>query len=324
MQAPLRARRYPQQRPASLSSSRSQHRLPRQPDRISDDRFRRRRRRTAFAAACRGRSSPCTTSRSCAMSVALAMLVVVRDPLVLRLLGRLDLRQAVGPQMADAVGDPLDLLLQAGGHVAQRRRRRERRAGGEEVGVAVDLQAHAWCGSPGSTRPSASDRRVRGCRCASARRCRRRSRWRGPGRRPRGPCRRRSASRLGMTRSIGLSLTSTSSTLSRLEGLEVVRLQRHPVGAEAVGGRDQLLAQLGVLEPRAHLVAHELRDLLVDLLVEEHLGERGRPRARASRLPTSPPGPPGAARGVWSAQRPYVEVVVKAGEGLASRGGATR
>ena len=42
----------------------------------------------------------------------------------------------------DAVVDPLGLLLQAGGHVAQGRRGGERHGGREQVRVAVHLQAH--------------------------------------------------------------------------------------------------------------------------------------------------------------------------------------
>ena len=43
--------------------------------------------------------------------------VVVLHPVVLELLGRLDDVPAVLPRIDDAIGDPVDLLLQAGRHV---------------------------------------------------------------------------------------------------------------------------------------------------------------------------------------------------------------
>ena len=42
----------------------------------------------------------------------------------------------------NASGDPVHLLLQAGGHVAQCRRRCQRCTCREQVGVAMDLQSH--------------------------------------------------------------------------------------------------------------------------------------------------------------------------------------
>jgi hypothetical protein len=47
-------------------------------------------------------------------------------------------------------------------------------------------------------------------------------------------------------RSIGVSLMSTSSTLSRLVGLEIVRLHRHALDAEAVILQDQFLGDLRI------------------------------------------------------------------------------
>ena len=86
-------------------------------------------------------------------------------------------------------------------------------------------------------------------------------------------------------RSIGVSFTSTSSHVVAVERLEVLRFQRHPFRAEAVGGGNELLGHLRVLDARAHLVAHEGGDLLVDLRIEEQLGEQTDPEAQRAFFP---------------------------------------
>jgi hypothetical protein len=57
--------------------------------------------------------------------------------------------QVVVAHIPDAVADPIGLLLQAGGHVAQRCRRRERRGGREQVQIAVHLQPDRGANLPG-------------------------------------------------------------------------------------------------------------------------------------------------------------------------------
>jgi hypothetical protein len=55
--------------------------------------------------------------------------------------------------------------------------------------------------------------------------------------------------------------------------LQIVGLERNAMRTEAVVCRDQCLAQLGILEARAHLAADELGYLLADVVLEEHLHE---------------------------------------------------
>ena len=56
-------------------------------------------------------------------------LIVMSDPPVLCILGRLDDVEALAAHVGDAIVDPFDLLLQARRHVAERGRRRERHGG---------------------------------------------------------------------------------------------------------------------------------------------------------------------------------------------------
>jgi hypothetical protein len=95
--------------------------------------------------------------------------------------------------------------------------------------------------------------------------------------------------------------------------LEVLRLQRNPVGAEAVVGGYQDVDQTRVLEPAAHLATDELGDRLADLL-DKHLAEAGQPQLQRPVLvdllqDLLPPG--------RRAVRPgMLEVVFEAGEGV--------
>ena len=98
---------------------------------------------------------------------------------------------------------------------------------------------------------------------------------------------------------------------------QVVHLQRHAVGAEAVVGRDQQLAEPRVLQPGAHLLAHEFGDLLADLGIEEHLAEGRQPQLeRAVRVAVLKMRP--ALLGGKVIPLP-VEVVFEAGEGVGQR-----
>src|SRR5438128_3906601 len=91
----------------------------------------------------------------------------------------------------------------------------------------------------------------------------------------------------GVTRSIGLSLTPTIFDIGTMEGFQEVLFERHAVRSEAVvgRGRNQQFAQLWILQPLAHLLAHEFRYLPVDLLVEEHLSEGGEPQLQRTVVP---------------------------------------
>ena len=86
------------------------------------------------------------------------------------------------------------------------------------------------------------------------------------------------------------------------------------MGAEPVVLGDQHVAQLRVLQASAHLLPDELRDLLADLLVEEHLGEPGQPELqRAVLVDLLQHVPPLE----WGQVGPDVlEVVLEAGEGV--------
>src|SRR5699024_12768288 len=68
--------------------------------------------------------------------------VVVLGPGILGFLRSLNFCLVLLAHVNHAVRDPVYLLLQAGGHVAQCRRRRQRRTGHEQVGIPVYLQAH--------------------------------------------------------------------------------------------------------------------------------------------------------------------------------------
>src|SRR5271154_1428107 len=57
------------------------------------------------------------------------------------------------------------------------------------------------------------------------------------------------------------------------ERLQKTCFQGHAVGSEAVVLRDQDIAEPRVLEPRAHFLANELRDLFAHLGIEEELHE---------------------------------------------------
>ena len=78
-------------------------------------------------------------------------------------------------------------------------------------------------------------------------------------------------------------------------GLEIARLHRHALHAEAVIARDQLLGDLGILDPPADALGDVLGELGVGLLVGEDLAEvrAARCRSRASRraCPTAPAAP---------------------------------
>src|SRR3989344_784357 len=69
-------------------------------------------------------------------------LVVMLYPVVLELFGSFHDVFAVLDGKLNASGDPVHLLLQASGHVAKCSRRCQWRTGGEQVGVAMDLQPH--------------------------------------------------------------------------------------------------------------------------------------------------------------------------------------
>ena len=97
--------------------------------------------------------------------------------------------------------------------------------------------------------------------------------------------------------------------------LEVLAFQRHTVGAEAVGGRDELFAQHRVLQPLAHLLPHEFGHRLVHLFVEEHFRERRQPQRQRT------VGPQalqyfGALRRRQVGPGTVAEVVFEAGEGV--------
>src|SRR5436190_21345336 len=66
-------------------------------------------------------------------------LVVMRQPMVFGILCRLDDFQILAAHVLDAVVDPLDLLLEAGCHVAQGGRRSERHGRREQVRIAMNL-----------------------------------------------------------------------------------------------------------------------------------------------------------------------------------------
>ena len=75
--------------------------------------------------------------------------------------------------------------------------------------------------------------------------------------------------------------------IGTMEGFQEVLFERHAVRSEAVvgRGRNQQFAQLWILQPLAHLLAHEFRYLPVDLLVEEHLAEGGEPQLQRTVVP---------------------------------------
>ena len=66
-----------------------------------------------------------------------------------------------------------------------------------------------------------------------------------------------------------------------VEGLEVVGLHRHALHAEAVVARDQLLGDLGILDPPADALGDVFGELGVGLLVGEDLAEVRQPDAEA-------------------------------------------
>src|SRR5690606_40522684 len=67
-------------------------------------------------------------------------LVVMPDPLFFPGSSGFDRLMAVITQPGDAVGHPIDLILETGGHVAERGGGRERPRHGEQIGKAVDLE----------------------------------------------------------------------------------------------------------------------------------------------------------------------------------------
>src|SRR4051794_22488882 len=243
-------------------------------------------------------------------------LVVVRDPAVLRLPGGLDHRPAGLPHVPDAVADPLHLLLQAGRHVAQRRRGRERHRGREQVRVAVHLEAHGGADVPAPVlleRPAAPAADVDA----------------GQGPRPGVEAGRQDDDVELVDRAVRgpdalrdhaldrVVLDADDLDVGAAVDLEVADLERDAVRAEAVVGRDQQLAEPRILQPRAHLLAHELGDLPAHPLVEEHLGERGEPQLQRAVVPDLLQHLAAPLRRQVGPAVP--EVVLEAGEGVGQR-----
>jgi hypothetical protein len=86
------------------------------------------------------------------------------------------------------------------------------------------------------------------------------------------------------------------------------------VGAEAIILRNEDVAQPRILQPRAHLLAHELRDLLAHRLIEEEFPEGREPELQRTILPGRLQH--GAAPLRRQVRPGVFEVVLEAGEGV--------
>jgi hypothetical protein len=98
------------------------------------------------------------------------------------------------------------------------------------------------------------------------------------------------------------------------ELLEKTDFQRDAVRSEAVIFRDQDVAEPRILQPRAHLFADEIGDLLAHLLVEEQFRERCEPQLERTVLPDVLQDlAPSLGRAIGPT---ILEVVFEAGEGV--------
>ena len=84
---------------------------------------------------------------------------------------------------------------------------------------------------------------------------------------------------VGVMRSIGVSVRSTSCDVGLVVDLEIAAFERHPARAEAVIFRDQLLGDRRILDPLADLAREEIRDQRVGLAVHQDVAEIAHPDA---------------------------------------------
>ena len=168
--------------------------------------------------------------------------------------------------IGEAVGDPVDMLLDRDDHVRQHRRA-ARTGDDEHVGKARDHQAEIGLGPCGPFRRSVSRRRGREYRSWRTSPSWRRSRSRTPARRIRIPCRRR-ARPSRVISSIGVGLDIDQRHVVAVERLEIFRVDADALGADRMVVRLQQLCRRRILHDRADLFADEIRRRVVGRLVE--------------------------------------------------------